>query len=232
MSAIRSYASATESYASVIDSSSSQHSACESGAYRGSCQSASCAGSRPLPPASDLCDTLDFDDDDFLDAPDRPDVHVSCAPLDTPLIQGDSQAPSDRLDATPSHASQDELSASQSSTLVSQEAAFLLDEAALDLDEPDRAMDEVTFALPSGASSAHNALSDRGGAPCALSEVTLPVNCDSLSLDGVNSTLSALSPPPIALTHHSSALTPPLSSPAPPLSGPGLALNVATSRIL
>ncbi|KAL1757936.1 hypothetical protein FB107DRAFT_272539 [Schizophyllum commune] len=200
---------------------------CESGPYRSSCTALS-------PTASDPLDTLDFDFDDSTNTQDRDDL-VSCAPLDTPFSQGDSQGPSE---AFPSLASQEELSASQSSTLVSQEAAFLLDEAALDLDEPDRAMDEVTFALPSDASSADNAPSDRGGAPCALSEVTLPVNCDSLSLDGVNSTLSALSPPPIALTHHSSALTPPLSSLTPPLgaltpplSGTGLALNVATSRI-
>ncbi|KAL1719606.1 hypothetical protein EV715DRAFT_290035 [Schizophyllum commune] len=216
--------SAMESYASAIDSSNSQHSACESGAYHGTCESASPARAMALPPASDPCDTLDFDDDDYLDAPDRPDDLVSSAPLDMPLPRDNSQAPSP-CDAFPVHASLEGPSASQIAPEDSQEADNLQDDDVLLLDEPDCAMDEANCALSSGVSSADNAPSDVGGV--AVSDFTLPlseVSSDSLSFDGVNSSFCGPTP-------RLSAVTPPLSSLAPPLSGPGLALNVATSRI-
>ncbi|KAL1677779.1 hypothetical protein EV122DRAFT_278765 [Schizophyllum commune] len=202
----------------ATESLSSQDSACESG-------SSSPASATPYPPASEPCDTLDFDDDGYLDAQDRPDNLVSSAPPDMPLSRDDSQAPYNQHEASPAHASYEEPSASQGAPLTSQEADLSQDEVALNLDEPDCAMDEANCALSSGVSSADNAPSDVGGV--AVSEVTLPlseVSSDSLSFDGVNSSFCGPTP-------RLSAVTPPLSSLAPPLSGPGLALNVATSRI-
>ncbi|KAL1693722.1 hypothetical protein GGG16DRAFT_110904 [Schizophyllum commune] len=208
----------TNSCEPATESLSSQDSACESG-------SSSPASATPYPPASEPCDTLDFDDDGYLDAQDRPDNLVSSAPPDMPLSRDDSQAPYNQHEASPAHASYEEPSASQGAPLTSQEADLSQDEVALNLDEPDCAMDEANCALSSGVSSADNAPSDVGGV--AVSEVTLPlseVSSDSLSFDGVNSSFCGPTP-------RLSAVTPPLSSLAPPLSGPGLALNVATSRI-
>ncbi|KAL1736827.1 hypothetical protein EV714DRAFT_266783 [Schizophyllum commune] len=209
----------------ATESLSSQDSACESGSYPGTCESASPASATPYPPATDPYDTLSFDDGDDLDAQDRPDNLVSSAPPDMPLSRDDSQASYNQHEASPAHASYEEPSASRGAPLTSQEADLSQDEVALNLDEPDCAMDEANCALSSGVSSADNAPSDVGGV--AVSEVTLPlseVSSDSLSFDGVNSSFCGPTP-------RLSAVTPPLSSLAPPLSGPGLALNVATSRI-